>query len=71
LGATWGLGLTGVAGPEAQEGKPVGTVHIGLAAAEGGAQVRSPVLSGDRARIRAAAVEAALTMLRDSLREHE
>jgi nicotinamide-nucleotide amidase len=71
LGATWGLGLTGVAGPDPQEGKPVGTLHIGLAAAGGEAQVRSQQLAGDRDRIRAAAVEAALSMLRDSLRERE
>jgi nicotinamide-nucleotide amidase len=71
LGATWGLGLTGVAGPDPQDAKPVGTVHIGLAAAEGEPQVRSQLLAGDRDQIRAAAVEAALSMLRDSLREHE
>ncbi len=32
LGASWGLGLTGVAGPDPQDGQPVGTVHIGVAA---------------------------------------
>src|SRR5271154_879372 len=31
LAATWGLALTGVAGPDSQDGQPVGTVHIGLA----------------------------------------
>jgi nicotinamide-nucleotide amidase len=71
LGATWGLGLTGVAGPDPQDGKPVGTVHISLAAAGGEPQVRSQQLAGDRDAIRCAAVEAALSMLRDSLREHE
>jgi nicotinamide-nucleotide amidase len=71
LGSTWGLGLTGVAGPDPQDGKPVGTVHIGLAAARGEPQVRSQQLAGDRDAIRRAAVEAALSMLRDSLREHE
>ena len=30
-GATWGLGLTGVAGPAAQDGVAPGTVHVGLA----------------------------------------
>jgi nicotinamide-nucleotide amidase len=71
LGSTWGLGLTGVAGPDPQDGKPVGTVHIGLAAARGEPQVRSQQLAGGRDAIRCAAVEAALSMLRDSLREHE
>jgi nicotinamide-nucleotide amidase len=71
LGATWGLGLTGVAGPDPQDGQPVGTVHIGLAAAGTDPTVRSHRLDGDRDGIRAAAVEAALALLRDSLREHE
>ncbi|MBI2936284.1 MAG: competence/damage-inducible protein A [Chloroflexi bacterium] len=31
LGADFGIGITGVAGPAELEGKPVGTVHIGLA----------------------------------------
>ena len=30
-GATWGVGLTGVAGPEPHGGHPVGTVFLGLA----------------------------------------
>ena len=30
-GATLGVALTGVAGPESQEGKPVGQVFIGIA----------------------------------------
>ena len=29
-GATWGIGTTGVAGPDRQEGHPPGTVHVGL-----------------------------------------
>lgn len=31
LGATWGIGVTGVAGPEPQDGRPVGTVFVGVA----------------------------------------
>lgn len=34
-GADLGIGITGVAGPDELEGNPVGTVHIGLAHAEG------------------------------------
>src|SRR5690348_4767165 len=30
LGATWGLSTTGVAGPDTQEGQPVGTVFVGV-----------------------------------------
>jgi nicotinamide-nucleotide amidase len=29
-GATWGIGTTGVAGPDDQEGQPPGIVHVGL-----------------------------------------
>ncbi len=29
-GATWGVGTTGVAGPDGQDGHPPGTVHVGL-----------------------------------------
>jgi nicotinamide-nucleotide amidase len=71
LGATWGLGLTGVAGPDSQDDQPVGTVHIGLAVAGVEPVVRSQQLSGDRDDIRSAAVEVALSLLRDSLRERE
>ncbi|MBE1534915.1 CinA family nicotinamide mononucleotide deamidase-related protein [Actinomadura algeriensis] len=31
LGATYGVAVTGVAGPEPQDGRPVGTVYIGVA----------------------------------------
>jgi nicotinamide-nucleotide amidase len=71
LCATWGLGLTGVAGPDPQDSKPVGTVFIGLAGPIGPPTVTALVLSGDRGTIRAAAVEAALRQLRDSLTEAE
>ncbi len=66
LGATYGLGLTGVAGPEAQGGQPVGTVCIGLAG-PGPTAVRSARLPGDRPRIRRYAVVAALDLLRRHL----
>ena len=71
LGASWGIGLTGVAGPDRQEGHPVGTVHVGLAAPGGHRVVRSLSLSGDRDGIRRGAVDAALAMLRDSLQDRE
>ena len=31
LGADWGLATTGVAGPDPQDGKPVGTVYVAVA----------------------------------------
>jgi nicotinamide-nucleotide amidase len=54
-----GLASTGVAGPDAQDGQPVGTVYLGVAF---GDSVRAiPLrLTGDRDRIRAQSVEHAL-----------
>jgi nicotinamide-nucleotide amidase len=63
-GATYGVALTGVAGPDLQEGHPAGTVFVAVAGPSGG-QVRSLRLTGDRAAIRAGTVDAALQMLRD------
>ncbi|MGI8697729.1 MAG: competence/damage-inducible protein A [Mycobacteriales bacterium] len=66
LGATYGLSLTGVAGPEEQEGAPVGTVYAGLAGPGGSAAVLHR-LTGDRARVRVLATLAALDLLRRHL----
>jgi nicotinamide-nucleotide amidase len=61
-GATWGLGTTGVAGPDPQNGIPVGTVFVGCAG-PGAAEVRQLHLYGDRPAIRYGTVVAALTLL--------
>ena len=66
LGATYGLGATGVAGPSEQEGHPVGTVHLAVAGPDGGV-VRSLRLPGDRERVRALTVTSALDLLRRQL----
>lgn len=66
LGSTWGVSLTGVAGPQEQEGKPVGTVHAGIAGPDG-VRVRSLRLPGDRPRVRLLAVSTALDLLRRRL----
>lgn len=71
LGATWGLGLTGVAGPDPQDGQPVGTLFVGLAGPDGAPQVTSAALAGDRAMVRTGAVDVALTLLRDRLADPE
>jgi nicotinamide-nucleotide amidase len=68
LGATYGLALTGVAGPEPQEGHPPGTLHVAVAGPSG-VQVRSVRLPGDRQRVRLLAVNAGLDLLRRVLRE--
>lgn len=62
LAADYGLATTGVAGPEPQDGRPVGTVYTAVAGPEG-TRVSSPRLSGDRATIRRMAVADALSLL--------
>jgi len=66
--ATWGLSITGVAGPDGgTEAKPVGLVWIGLAW-DGGARSHRLKLSGDRETIRLIASRVALEVLRRRLR---
>jgi len=65
-GADWGIGLTGVAGPDPQDGVAPGTVHIGLSG-PGVSTVRTITLSGDRRAVRSGAVEKALVLLSDQL----
>jgi nicotinamide-nucleotide amidase len=64
--ADWCLSTTGVAGPESQDGKPVGLVFIALVG-PGGPVVRRLHLDGDRATIRTATVTAALRLLLDEI----
>jgi nicotinamide-nucleotide amidase len=65
--ASWGLATTGVAGPDPQDEKPVGTVYLGLARPDGSVLASGLVLAGDRPTIRAAAVAAAVRLLADHL----
>ena len=67
LGADVGLSLTGVAGPDEQDGQPVGTLWVGLArdgAETSAAHFRLP---GQRDPMRQMAVISALDLLRRSL----
>jgi nicotinamide-nucleotide amidase len=66
LDATYGVSLTGVAGPDAQEGHLPGTLHVAVAGPDG-VHTRSLRLPGDRARVRLLAVTAALDLLRRRL----
>ncbi len=66
LGAGVGLASTGVAGPEAQDGQPAGTVFLGMALGEEVASERIH-LPGDRNRVRQYTVISALNMLRRHL----
>ncbi len=73
LEADWGVGLTGVAGPEPQDGQPVGTVYIGVSGpGPHGAAVSSVTrlaLSGDRNIIRARTVTEAVRLLSEAVAE--
>ncbi len=68
LDAGWGVATTGVAGPDEQEGKPVGTVWVAVAGPDV-VRTRLLALDGDRRSIREASCDAALSLLRDLLRE--
>lgn len=61
LGSTWAVSTTGVAGPDEQEGKSVGTVFVAISGPVD--HVEQLALGGDREAIRAAACETALAML--------
>jgi nicotinamide-nucleotide amidase len=63
LGADVGVGVTGVAGPDEQEGKPAGTVHIAVASAERASDT-SQSFRGPRAEVKLRAAITALNLLR-------
>lgn len=65
-GADLGIGLTGVAGPDRQEGHPPGTVFVGLSRNKS-VTVHRLSLNGDRARIRAAATLVGIDLARSAL----
>ena len=68
LRADIGIGITGVAGPDPQDGHPVGEVHIALA---GSARIDNDTLSftfpSSRENIKRRAVTQALMLLRRAL----
>lgn len=67
VGADWGLGTTGVAGPGPHDGVPAGTVCLGVAGPYGRVRTASFLFSGSRERVRRHAVEAALRLLSEEL----
>jgi nicotinamide-nucleotide amidase len=64
LGADYGLGITGVAGPEKQEDKPAGTVHIAIEGPDGVVTGMGPGWRASRDDNKRLAVLAALNLLR-------
>lgn len=65
LGADFGLGITGIAGPGGgSEDKPVGTVHLGLAGPDGSVEHRKVRFPGDREQVREQTAQLALELLR-------
>jgi nicotinamide-nucleotide amidase len=66
--ADWGISVTGVAGPETQDGHPVGQVFVGVAGpASGYTRVVELALHGSRQQIREQTAERALELLADVL----
>jgi nicotinamide-nucleotide amidase len=64
LGADYGLGITGVAGPDRQEDKPAGTVHIAIEGPDGVVTGVGPGWRASRDDNKRLAVLAALNLLR-------
>jgi nicotinamide-nucleotide amidase len=67
LGSDVGLATTGVAGPTEQEGRPVGTLVVGLALPGSDPEAMESRLPGDRERVRQLATISALNSLRRRL----
>ncbi|QIP84327.1 CinA family protein [Streptomyces sp. Tu 2975] len=70
MGADWGLATTGVAGPDPQDGRPVGTVYVAVAGPAGTGKVAALRLNGDRGEIRRESVRSVLELLHEELREN-
>ncbi|MFJ1866391.1 CinA family protein [Streptomyces sp. NPDC101733] len=68
-GASWGIATTGVAGPEPQDGRPVGTVFVAVAGPTGRKTVRLR-LNGSRTEIRRESARTVLELLSSELREN-
>jgi nicotinamide-nucleotide amidase len=67
LGTDFGIGVTGVAGPDKQEDQPVGTIHIAVEGPQGTIVGMGPGWSSSRADNKRYAVLTALDLLRHYL----
>ena len=66
LGATYAVSTTGVAGPDRQEGKPAGTVYVGVAGPRG-STATALELVGDRHAVQERTCHEALVALDSAL----
>lgn len=64
---SWGIGSTGVAGPSTQDGKPAGTVFIGIASPDESMSLGPYSFAGDRHRVCEATIIEALAQVRKML----
>ncbi len=69
-GADVGLGITGVAGPDEQEGVAPGSIFVGLSLPGAPTQTRQLRVPGDRERVRQYGAISALDLLRRALDAH-
>ena len=67
LGADVGLALTGVAGPDQQDGQPVGTLCVAVVLPDGQVHAKTFALPGQREQMRQMSVISSLDMLRGLL----
>ncbi len=63
----WGVGVTGVAGPDPQSGQPVGLVWAAVASRGGATWATARHLDGNRAEVRAGSVLLAISALSEVL----
>ena len=71
LGADYGLGITGVAGPDPLEDKPPGTVYIGVASSGGKEAAYHRFPSTSRSLVKNRAVIMALLTLRNTVNSNQ
>lgn len=69
LGASWGIATTGVAGPDPQDGQPVGTVFVSVAG-PGRRKTARLRLKGSREEIRRESARTVLELFASELREN-
>jgi PncC family amidohydrolase len=67
IGTDYGIGVTGVAGPDPQDGVPPGTVHVAVATPDGETYVLSTSMNQGRQAVKRRAVTTAMLLLRRAL----